>query len=105
MSCCAPTTGPLSRDRLERQDDEALISVADWGLGIAPEHLPHIFERYYRVNGDKKVGGLGLGLYIARLIVETHGGRIWVESEMGRGSTFSFTLPTATVKPDRDLEG
>ncbi|MBI2910027.1 MAG: PAS domain S-box protein [Chloroflexi bacterium] len=81
--------------KAERADKQVVISVADRGAGIPPEDIPHIFERFYRPKSDKKVGGLGLGLYIARLLVEAHGGRIWVESEMGKGSTFFMTLPLA----------
>ncbi len=75
---------------------EVAVSVADQGPGIAPEELPHLFERYYRARqGQKRREGLGLGLYITRGLVEAHGGRIWVESRPGEGSTFSFTLPVA----------
>ena len=69
--------------------------MADRGVGIAPEDLPHIFERFYQVRGGRRAEGLGLGLHIARMLVEAHGGRIWAESELGKGSTFSFTLPAA----------
>jgi signal transduction histidine kinase len=78
-------------------DGEAVISVSDRGPGIPPEELPHLFQRYYRSRSTtaKKVGGLGLGLYITRLIAEAHRGRVWVESEPGQGSTFYFALPLA----------
>jgi len=79
--------------RAVRTDEEIQVSVTDRGVGIAPEDLPHIFERFYRARGVRKVEGLGLGLYITKMLVEAHGGRIWVESELGRGSTFYFTLP------------
>ncbi len=79
--------------KVESRDGEALVSVKDQGTGIAPEELPHLFERYYRAGATRRVEGLGLGLYITRLIVETHGGRVWVESELGKGSTFAFSLP------------
>jgi signal transduction histidine kinase len=70
------------------------ISVADRGMGIPQEHLPHLFERFYRVEpGGRSVRGVGLGLYICRSLVESHGGRIWVDSQPGLGSTFAFTLP------------
>jgi len=72
-----------------------IISVADSGEGIAPQHLPHIFERFYRV-GDSRArveGGTGLGLAIVRQMVLAHGGQIWVSSEVGKGSTFYVALP------------
>ena len=74
------------------------VRVTDTGIGIAPEHLPHVFERFYRVDRSRARagGGSGLGLTIARHIVEAHGGRIWAESPgPGRGSTFVLTLPPA----------
>lgn len=86
----------------KRVDGEVEISVTDRGVGIAPEDLPHIFERFYRAKGVRRGEGLGLGLYIAKMLVEAHGGRIWVKSELGKGSTFSFTLPIApTPQPPR----
>lgn len=72
-------------------DDRVLIQVRDTGTGISEEHLPYIFDAFYRGKRDMK--GSGLGLSIAKTIVEAHGGRIWVESVPERGSTFSFTLP------------
>ncbi len=69
------------------------VSVADTGAGIPPEQLPHVFDRFWQ--GDARRKGAGLGLAIARGIVEAHGGRIRAESEPGRGSTFTFTLPAA----------
>ncbi len=73
----------------------AILSVSDTGPGIAPEHLPHIFERFYRADPARSSdqGGSGLGLAIARWIAEAHGGRIEVTSAPGRGSTFSVRLP------------
>jgi len=81
---------------------EVRFSVQDFGAGIASEHLGRLFERFYRVDKtrSRESGGTGLGLSIAKHIVESHrigssGGRMWVESELGRGSTFCFTLPLA----------
>ena len=73
---------------------EVRFWVSDTGPGIAPEHLPHLFERFWQAR-DARSGSAGLGLAIARGIVEAHGGRIWAESRPGEGSTFHFTLPVA----------
>ncbi len=82
---------------VEKKDDACVIKVGDTGVGIAPELLSHIFERFYRAPGiEVQTGssiGFGLGLYISRQIVERHGGRIAVTSTPGEGSTFSVTLP------------
>ena len=72
----------------------ALVSVADSGIGIAPTDQDAVFEEFRQVgSADKKAEGTGLGLTLSRKFVELHGGRIWVQSEVGRGSTFTFTLP------------
>jgi two-component system phosphate regulon sensor histidine kinase PhoR len=73
--------------------EEVIIWVQDTGVGIPAEDLPRIFERFYKADRARSGGGTGLGLAIARHIVEGHGGRIWVESVEGEGSTFLFTLP------------
>ncbi len=81
--------------RAERRGGDIVVSVSDTGMGIAPSDQPKVFERFKQV-GDTltdKPKGTGLGLPICREIVEHHGGRIWVQSELGRGSTFSFSLP------------
>ncbi|HEX2208414.1 MAG TPA: ATP-binding protein, partial [Longimicrobium sp.] len=79
-------------------DSEVRFSVADTGPGIPPEQVPHIFGAFWQArHADRR--GLGLGLSIARGLVEAHGGRIWVESEPGRGATFVFTLPLAGADP------
>jgi signal transduction histidine kinase len=75
------------------------VSVADGGIGIAPEDLPHVFERFFRGRRTQKSDGLGLGLYIVRILVDAHGGRVWAESTSGEGSTFSFTLPASAEGP------
>lgn len=83
--------------RLEawRADGEVMIRVEDTGPGIPPDKLPHIFEEFYQVDGSlrRKHGGTGLGLAICKRFVEAHQGRIWAESDEGRGSRFYFTLP------------
>ena len=71
------------------------VSVSDTGPGISPADQEHIFEEFRQAEGSvaQRKGGTGLGLAIAKKIVEMHGGKIWVESEVGKGSTFTFTLP------------
>jgi signal transduction histidine kinase len=75
--------------------DEVEVAVSDTGSGIPSASMPLIFERYWTVRGNAPKGGTGLGLAIARGIVEAHGGRLWAESEVGKGSTFRFTLRSA----------
>lgn len=82
--------------RYQDSDDQALISITDHGQGIAEDELPHIFERYWRASeARERSEGMGLGLYICKELVEAHGGRIWVRSVQGQGSTFFFTVPFA----------
>ncbi len=73
------------------------VRVADTGSGIAPEHLPHIFERFFRTDESRSraTGGSGLGLAIVKQLVELHGGRVWAESDLGQGTTIRLTLPQA----------
>lgn len=78
----------------EQRDSHVAISVADTGSGIPTEYLPHIFDKFVQVP-DEPTGGAGLGLTISKSIVEAHGGQISVQSQVGRGSTFTFTLPLA----------
>ena len=81
---------------------QALLQVKDQGVGIAPDEQSHIFGRFYQAGQRLHQGhvGLGLGLYITREIIQRHGGRIWVESRVGEGSVFSFTLPIDEVQSD-----
>lgn len=85
-------------------DNYARLSVEDTGIGIPPEHLPQIFDRWWHAKRSSRTAGTGLGLAIARGIIVAHGGRLWVESALGSGSTFSFTLPLA-VDSTGEAEG
>ncbi len=84
---------------VEAQQDQARLAVRDRGIGIAPEHLPHIFKRFYRADpARRRTGGSsssssGLGLSIVEWVVHAHGGAVAVESRVGRGSSFTVTLP------------
>lgn len=94
----SPPDRPV-RLTLRRDGGEAVLSVTDEGVGIPPEQLPRVFDRFYRVPGIEVQSGsrtgLGLGLFLCKTFVELHGGRIWVESTPGRGSTFQVALPIA----------
>jgi signal transduction histidine kinase len=81
--------------RLKQQEGYYQVSISDQGLGISPELFDHIFERFYRVRNTatQQLSGVGLGLYVAKAIIDRHGGRIWLSSNQGTGSTFHFTLP------------
>jgi two-component system phosphate regulon sensor histidine kinase PhoR len=81
--------------RLKQQDGYHQVSISDQGLGVSPELFDHIFERFYRVHNTatQPLSGIGLGLYVAKAIIDQHGGRIWLERNEGMGSTFHFTLP------------
>ena len=94
-----PDKGEISISALEREKD-IYIEIADNGMGISAEHLPRIFERFYRVNKDRsrKLGGTGLGLAIVKHIIQAHQGTIGVESKPGKGSKFFFNLPKNSVE-------
>lgn len=79
------------------------IAVADTGVGIAPEDQEAIFDEFRQVGtADKKVEGTGLGLALSRKFIELHGGRIWVKSQVGTGTTFTFTIPVTPMSPSRE---
>jgi signal transduction histidine kinase len=81
------------RIHITRSDQEVVIQVSDQGIGISPEQAPLLFEPFVRLGHEPETDGLGLGLYIAKGIVEAHGGRIWVESEVNLGTSFFVALP------------
>ncbi|MBI2457966.1 MAG: hypothetical protein HYV46_17725, partial [candidate division NC10 bacterium] len=83
------------------------VAVADTGQGIPPEELGAIFEKFHQVrrDGQGKAQGTGLGLPIAKSLIELHGGQIWVDSQVGRGSRFVFTLPADDARPMAELRG
>ncbi|MEP6912940.1 MAG: HAMP domain-containing sensor histidine kinase [bacterium] len=88
----------VSCARTSDEGKEVQVSVSDTGEGIAPEKIKTVFERFSQINSQDR-RGIGLGLYIAKMMVEEHPGRIWVESKLGEGSTFHFTLPLCPVDP------
>jgi signal transduction histidine kinase len=87
---------------IRRNNNGALFTIADTGAGFAAEHLPHLFTRFYRADKSRarSSGGSGIGLTIARHLVEAHGGQIWAESYgLGEGSQFTFLLPLTQGSP------
>ncbi len=97
-----PSGGRVDVDLSESSAGRAAISVKDTGMGISPEDLPHIFERFYRSDQSRTKSGMGLGLSLARAIARAHNGDITVISSPGQGSTFTVTIPT--VKPDNTMK-
>jgi signal transduction histidine kinase len=91
----SPGGGSITVRCRERGSQHVVIEVVDHGLGIPQEQIGHLFQKFQRVRTEEhlKISGTGLGLYICRLIVEGHGGQMWVESELGKGSTFGLVLP------------
>jgi signal transduction histidine kinase len=100
-------TGDTVTIAAERNDDVVEFSVTDTGEGIPPTDLPYVFERFYRTDKSRTraTGGHGLGLTISRGIVEAHGGRIWVQSEEGMGSRFTFSIPVYEEEAGEPREG
>ena len=92
-----PALGRVTVSALKNGKESVQVSVSDTGLGVPPEEKEKIFDRFYQIAefGGVKPKGTGLGLAICKALVELHGGQIWVESELGRGSIFNFTLPAA----------
>jgi two-component system phosphate regulon sensor histidine kinase PhoR len=100
----APATDEAASERLSSSESEHLrsaeltISVADSGIGIPPDQLDRVFERFYKTDRSRSSGGTGLGLAIAKHVVQAHGGRIWAANGDPQGTIFSFTVPA--IKPD-----
>lgn len=94
------SVGGRVKVRLEERANSVLIEVQDSGIGIAPLDLPHLFEKFYR-SGRREAyqqRGTGLGLAIVKSIAERHGGRVWVDSQLGRGSVFSLEVPREQIR-------
>ena len=93
-----PEGGSIIISAIEKDQREIQFSINDNGIGIPKEDIPRIFERFYRVDKGRsqELGGTGLGLSIVKHLVQAHGGKVWVESQIGKGSTFYFTLPRRT---------
>jgi signal transduction histidine kinase len=90
---------------LDRRGDQVLLRVQDKGIGISAENIQRIFNRFEGAVPITSYGGLGLGLYITRQIVEYHGGKIWVESQVGSGSTFFVELPIRQMPQNVHMSG
>ncbi|MDH5258888.1 MAG: ATP-binding protein, partial [Gammaproteobacteria bacterium] len=88
------TKSPLVE--LKKQNDTIIFSVQDFGKGISNEHIPHLTEPFYRVDPSRKreTGGYGLGLYLCRIIIEAHGGKLQIKSKINEGTEIKVTLPT-----------
>ena len=91
----SPTGGKV-HVRIETNAAEAMVKVTDSGIGIPESAIPRLFERYFRAPGSEKAAkGIGLGLFVTKRLIEAHGGKVEVTSDVGKGSTFSFTVPLA----------
>ena len=88
--------------KVSKQESSITVSVRDYGLGVNAEHLPYVFNRFYRAEKTKNLEGIGLGLYLCRRIINAHDGRVWAESKEGEGSTFYFCIPLVNILSHRD---
>jgi len=96
----SPEGGMITISAIEKDPGEIQFSIKDNGIGIPKEDLPRIFERFYRVDKGRsqELGGTGLGLSIVKHLVQAHGGKVWVDSQLGKGSTFYFALPKQSIE-------
>ena len=94
-ACKFTPAGGTIRISATALDGNVQVAICDTGPGIAPDEITKVFERYWHAGRQSKVRSTGLGLAIARGIIEAHGGRLWVDSTLGEGSTFYFAVPTA----------
>lgn len=103
----SPHGGTVTVKAAVDNNDTIIVSVRDQGIGIPQEHLAKVFDRFHRVDNrdTREVGGTGIGLFLVKHLVEAHGGNIWVESEVGKGSTFIFTLPKNPPQFDGEQDG
>jgi len=92
--------------RGEVRSSDIIVSIADQGMGIAVEDLISLFEKYFRVKAspEHQIPGTGLGLLVARTLVEAHEGRIWAESKLGEGTIFYFSLPRQGLSSDEEID-
>ena len=97
-----PGGGSIEVQWLRKEDGSAVFSVHDTGLGIAPEHIPRLTERFYRVDRSRsrETGGTGLGLAIVKHVLQRHGATLDIASTLGKGSVFSVTFPANRLRPD-----
>jgi signal transduction histidine kinase len=95
----SPPDSPIEV-RLNRRESVVQVAVRDHGPGIEPSHLPKLFQKFSRVGTQQLAPGNGLGLYVSKAMIEAQGGQVWVQSHLGRGSTFVYTFPAAVAGDD-----
>ena len=91
------------RGKDKKETNDLIFSVSDTGCGIPAEDIPNMFQRFSQGTSKKRSVGTGLGLYLSRQIIESHGGKIWLESDKGKGSEFFFLLIDAAVKQEEEV--